>query len=218
MLRLEEDLAPFLRIADRIDALASVRQRGARLLRGTTLFEDVVTAMTTTWDLEGTPDFRVPISLCNRLGLPLPSNPTLHAFPTPDRMLADQPYLLDTLGDDTARQIIGTASTFHTQAQSIESLVRRPLSAVELGAKLSLLLPLDPGALGQVMLRLGRYDHVPTDTLARARLGRYLGATDEFPERAVQNYFEQWHPWGGLAYWLWDWSKIVEANGVAAGT
>ncbi len=214
MLRLEEDLSPFLRLAGRVEALSSAKSRGARLLRGTTLFEDVLTALTTTWDIEGAPDYTATISLVNRLGLPLPSNPTLHAFPTPERVLADTPYLAAALGDTLATRVVTATTAFQTQDHQIEALVRRPLSATELAAKLTLVLSLDPTALGQVMLRLGRYDHIPTDAMARARLQRYLGCPAPPAEREIQAYFDRWHPWGGLAYWLWDWSKVAEPSSV----
>jgi len=216
MLRLEEDLAPFVRLAARADALGSVKTRGARLIRGTTLFEDVLTSMTVVWDLDGTPDYSVTASLVNGLGLPLPSNPTLHAYPTPARLRSNPAQLSGLLGEEVATRVSAVAIAFEERSGQIETLVRRPLSTAELSSRLTALLPLSAAALGQLMLRIGRYDYVPTDALACARLRRYLGLPAEPTERAVEAFFDPWHPWGGLAYWIWDWSKVAEPNGITA--
>lgn len=215
MLRLEEDLAPFVRLASRADALASVKTRGARLLRGTTLFEDVLTSMTVLWDLDGTPDYTITASLVNGLGLPLPANPTLHAYPTPARLRSDSKLLTRLLGEEASARVTAVAIAFEERSSHIEALVRRPLSTAELGSRLTALLPLSATAMGQLMLRIGRYDYVPTDALARARLQRHLGLQEEPTERAVEAFFDSWHPWGGLAYWLWDWGKVAEPKQTA---
>lgn len=215
MLRLEEDLAPFVRLATRADGLAAVKTRGARLLRGTTLFEDVLTSMTVLWNLDGTPDHTATASLVNGLGLPLPTNPTLHAYPTPARLRSESSRLAGLLGEETSARVAAVACAFGERSSYIEALVRRPLSTAELGSRLTALLPLSATALGQLMLRIGRYDFVPTDGLARARLQRHLGLLTEPTERAVEAFFDPWHPWGGLAYWLWDWSKVAEPKQIA---
>ncbi len=63
-------------------------------------------------------------------------------------------------------RVTAVAIAFEERSSHIEALVRRPLSTAELGSRLAALLPLSATALGQLMLRIGRYDYVPTDALA----------------------------------------------------
>ena len=70
------------------------------------------------------------------------------------------------------------------------------------------------------MMYMGRYDYIPTDTRAQQRVGTYLDDPTPATPAAVRAFFEPWQPWGGLAYWLWDWSANTTAltNEVQYGT
>ena len=65
------------------------------------------------------------------------------------------------------------------------------------------------------MLALGRYDYIPTDHRAQERVRQHI--TDRaISPAALQTMFEPWQPWGGLAFWLWDWSAAHPDNGEIA--
>ncbi len=213
MLRLDEDLRPFLRAVRRSEALTSTARLGARLLRGTTLFEDVLTAVGATWEDSLHPSFRLVSALVDRLGTPLPANPTLHTFPNPQRILAGRGLLSDVFSPDLTAQILHVARLF-AEDTTFEELIRCSVATDELAHELRRLTGITPPNLGLLMLHLGRYHYVPTDWVARERLRRYRqlpeSSSREIATHDVLRFFERWQPWGGLAYWLWDWSKVPE--------
>jgi 3-methyladenine DNA glycosylase/8-oxoguanine DNA glycosylase len=229
MLRLEENIEPFLRLARHTENLDSTVRLGARLIRGATLFEDVLTA-TVAFRTEGdTLSWELVTGLVDRLGDPLPSNPTLHAFPTPERVLHDVPLLDGLLTRSLIDRIQRLAHLFHHQSDEVEALVHRPWSADDLAISLTREFELEAESLGLLMLSLGRYDHIPDDTLAQRRMGRYVrshamsdttGSELALSDQAVadpnaaRQFFARWQPWGGLAYWLWDWSRVSASTSV----
>jgi len=212
LLRLEENLQAFLRMARRSPALESVSRLGARLVRGATLYEDVLTAAAIAWRVDGTLDRDRVATLVNRLGDPLPANPTLHSFPRPSHVLDNAALLDELFGAALAETFSWVARVFAEHDRHVEALVRRPISSGELEARLAHTLHLGPASMGLLMLNIGRYDYVPTDAAARYRLKQRLQIADEVSRQDVQRFFEPWQPWGGLAYWLWDWSKVPESD------
>jgi len=224
MLRLDENVQPFLRSARPHEALRSVRRMGARLLRGASLYEHVIVSALVAWDSQGMPDFAHVAGLVDRLGVPLERNPTLHSFPTPDRLLANAGDLDDVLGSDAAAHIDRIAHAFQGHHPRIRLLVRQPVTGAELAERLAAEFGLDAPAVGLLMLYLGRYDYIPTDEVALRRAAAYWPGATPLAQELV-TFFEQWHPWGGLAYWLWDWSQpqaagepAKSASSIPAGT
>jgi len=216
MLRLDENIEPFLRAAQHHEALKSVKRVGARLIRGVDLFEHVTVATLATWDPHGMPQFGRVAGLVNRLGFSLPRNPTLHSFPTPERLLVGVESLNDIFAPHIVTRLTRIAQTFATQPARIDLLVRRPSDADKLAARLAEELLLDALAAGLLMLYLGRYDYIPTDSVAQRRVGEHLLGDAPVSEQEIVALFERWHPWGGLAYWLWDWSKVPATTSNAA--
>jgi 3-methyladenine DNA glycosylase/8-oxoguanine DNA glycosylase len=208
MLRLDENIQPFLRSAHYHDALKSVKRMGGRLLRGVDLFEHVTVATLVTWDAEGMPEFERVAGLVDRLGFPLPRNPTLHSFPTPERILVGTASLDDVFSPDTVTRLARIAQLFTTRSGRIELLVRQPIGADELAGRLADELQLDEPGLGLLMLYLGRYDYIPTDGVAQQRVEAFWQNCAPITRQGITALFDRWHPWGGLAYWLWDWSKV----------
>ncbi len=214
MLRMEENCEPFLRLARHTEYLDATRRVGARLIRGATLFEDVLTATMATRTDRDTLSWELVAGLVDRLGDPLPSNPTLHTFPTPERVLHDTDLLEDLLARPVIERVEQLARIFHQQTDEMEALVQRPWSADDLALSLTRVFSLEAESLGLLMLSLGRYDYIPNDTLAQRRMGKVQDSDAETDPDAVRRFFERWQPWGGLAYWLWDWSRISASTGV----
>ncbi|HOT90482.1 MAG TPA: hypothetical protein PLJ78_11775 [Anaerolineae bacterium] len=204
MLRLGENLQPFLEVARHVQGLESVLKDGAQILRGATLFEDVVKAVIFTM---GAKNVYGPYItwLVDRFGDPLPSNPTRHAFPTPQQILLEQDVLDEVLEPAIAYKLMEIAGIFYDDEKHLIALAESDLPLQELTAHLSQCLGLNAAAMGLVMLSLGRYDYIPTDAYAQQRI---LQHQKSIPVTAKDIYalFEPLQPWGGLAFWLWDWS------------
>lgn len=218
MLRLGENLQPFLDIARHTPGLEKTLHNGAHILRGATFFEDVVKAIILTQEEKAQQGQRI-TWVVDRFGDPLPSNPTRHAFPTPQQMLWSNDALSEVFAPDIARQLIRVAERFCTDEERIETLTtngERPTDA--LASDLVKLLTLDPEALGLVMLNLGRYDYIPV-TMCMQRRTRPFDKGHRDSPRNTHAMFELLQPWGGLACWLWDWSSVdnVEASTLAGG-
>ncbi len=208
MLRLDQHLSPFVRQARYVEELASATRWGAHLLRGTTLFEDVLTASSAQWRGTGYPEFPTLTLLVDRLGSPLPSNPTLHAFPEAKRVLDGISELTGLLDEATTRRMAAVAEAFLARGAEIESLVGRPPAEAEIAPKIEELVPLDATGLGLTMLFVDRYGYVPTDAVAQTRLREYRRSFHARDLGDVMDFSARWRPWSGLAYWLWDWSGL----------
>ena len=211
MLRLGEDLQPFLELARRTPGLRSTLQNGVRLLRGTTLFEDVVRAIILSMDERQWYDQRM-AWIVDRFGDPLPSNPTLHAFPTPSQIVRGYGLLAEVFDPVNAENLVAVAAEFQTESKRIDADVNKDQPLEVLKETLTSHLKLNETALGLVMLALGRYDFIPTDHHAQERVRQHTPNRSNSPA-AIQAMFEPWQPWGGLAFWLWDWSVDHPDNG-----
>ncbi|MGC9393359.1 MAG: hypothetical protein ACP5J4_00735 [Anaerolineae bacterium] len=217
MLRLGENLQPFLEIARRTPGLETTLHNGAHILRGTTFFEDVIKAIILTQEEKMQRGQRI-AWIVDRFGDPLPSNPTRHAFPTPQQILWGDEVLREVFTPDIARKLIRVAEKFNSKAKHIEILSQGECPADALAAELANLLTLEPATLGLVMLSLGRYEYIPA-TLATQRHLRSSNKERRGAWRDTHAMFEPLQPWGGLACWLWDWSSAdaAEASALAGG-
>jgi len=157
--------------------------------------------------------------MVDHFGDPLPSNPTRHAFPTPQQILLGDNILREAFPSNIARKLIRVAEKFSSKVKRIEGLTQEECPADALAAKLAKLLNLGPETMGLVMLSLGRYDYIPA-TLRLQQHTRLSNKGHRNIMRDAQAMFEPLQPWGGLACWLWDWSSAdtAEANALAGGT
>ncbi|MGC9348476.1 MAG: hypothetical protein ACP5JG_10095 [Anaerolineae bacterium] len=214
VLRLEDTFDAFRSSARRTEALASVVTTGARLIRGATLLEDAVAAAVAQRHADGTPDYEPVAWVVDRLGDPLPSNPTFHAFPTAQQLLKGQRALVELFDDEVVHTVLHITTVLIEQSQRLQLLVRSTLSANDLASELRRTLKLSSASLSLLMLAVGRYDYIPTDTWARFRVRKYLRKTGDVGPADVRRFFEPWQPWGGLAYWLWDWTAVPASSDV----
>jgi 3-methyladenine DNA glycosylase/8-oxoguanine DNA glycosylase len=217
MLRLGENLQPFLDIARRTPGLETTVHNGAHILRGATFFEDVIKAIILSQEEKAQQGHRI-TWIVDRFGDPLPSNPTRHAFPTPQQILWGDAILRDVFATDIARKLIRVAEKFSTEAERIEILAQGERATDTLAAELAKLLNLGPETLGLVMLSLGRYDYIPA-TFCMQRYTRPANKGRRSTPRDTHAMFEPLQPWGGLACWLWDWSRAetVDTNTLTGG-
>ena len=217
MLRLGENLQPFLDIARRTPGLETIQHNGVHILRGATFFEDVIKAIILTEEEKARQGQHI-TWIVDRFGDPLPSNPTRHAFPTPQQLLWGDHLVREVFPPAIARKLLRAAEKFNTGAERIEVSAQGERSADVLAARLAKLLDLEPETLGLVMLNLGRYDYIPA-TLCIQQHTRSSNHKRRDTSRDTQAMFEPLQPWGGLACWLWDWSSAdaAETNALAGG-
>ena len=217
MLRLGENLQPFLDIARHTPGLETTQHNGAHILRGATFFEDVIKAIILTQEEKGQQGQRI-TWIVDHFGDPLPSNPTRHAFPTSHQILLEDNILREAFPSNIARKLIRVAEKFNSKAERIEVLAQGERPTDALAARLAKLFNLEPETLGLVMLSLGRYDYIPAKLCPQ-----WLPPASDNGRRGVQRdthtIFEPLQPWGGLACWLWDWSSAdtADTNSLAGG-
>lgn len=211
MLRIGENLQAFLDKARTMPQLGAARREGALQLRGATMFEDIVKAAVLIFNSDK--NYVQPISwLVDRFGDPLPSNPTLHAFPTPRQLAGEMDLQEKILGTPLARRIHKVATLFQIQKIKGEGWFAPHLTLANFETNLKQMLELNDEDIGRAMLYLGRYDYIPVDYHAQQRVGLYLGEQAQATPEKVRALFQNWQPWGGLAYWLWDWSTNGSAT------
>ncbi len=201
MLRMGENFTDFLKIAQGDAELRSIVEPGVRLLRGVSLFEDVVKSfilMAHTGEKGGA----LTAWLVDRLGDPLPSNPTRHAFPTPQEILWGQHLVEEMLGPSLGNVIVEVAKAFQDHGARLESLLHSKTSLSKLERSLHQNLAIDQRTMGLVMVCLGRYDYIPVDDYARQCVSREWYDHEPVSAEEVDALFSKWQPWGGLVYWL----------------
>jgi len=160
MLRLEEHVQPFSGIAHRTPGPEKGALHGEHLLRGATFFEDVIKAIILTHETKAEQGQRI-TWIVDRFGDPLPSNPTRHAFPTPQQLFWGHRIVSDMFPPPIAGRLIQAAEKFCATAEEIEALSCETFPTDVLAAELVQLFDFEPETLGLVMLSLGRYDYIP---------------------------------------------------------
>ena len=206
MLRLGENFTPFLLRAREDPLLRRCVRQGVRFLRGATFFEDLVKALILTHSPQDWGAQRI-AWLVDRLGDSLPSNPTRHAFPTPQQFLWNQTLSNEILGRTLGQTLHAMAERFRSHGDKFEALIQRPLPLKTVETCLARLPGLDNGTLSLAMLALGRYDYLPTalHTPQARNPGGSRGTASAGSEEILAR-LRPWQPWGGLVYWLWDWT------------
>ena len=203
-LDLDLDLAAFHRLCRRDPLLRGVASLGAgRLLRGTSLFEDVVTAIAM-----GSSDAAATARIA-ALGRRCPAAPELRAFPEP-RTLARMAVrrLGERTGLGSRARVVSAVAQLHLGA--LEQLSRRRLAA-----RLARIPGIDRETVAWLMLLLGHHDRPVLDGATVRFATRTFG-----PGRAADSIFARriahWRPWGGLALWWARWLETPLATRLGA--
>ncbi|MBN1487558.1 MAG: hypothetical protein JW981_07945 [Anaerolineae bacterium] len=206
LLRLGENLTPFLELSEQHPMVKRLAQQGIRCIRGTSIFEDIIKSLIVTHSTQEWGRYRA-AWLVERLGEPLPSNPTRHAFPMPDEILWGRRFVKEMLGEEVGQAIINTTEAFKETGDELESIPVKQLNIEELESYLNDHLNLNQETLGLVMLCLGKYDYIPVDETAQERISHAWYNNKPVNPGQIRTIFNTWQPWGGLVYWLWAWSK-----------
>jgi 3-methyladenine DNA glycosylase/8-oxoguanine DNA glycosylase len=210
MLNLNQDFSAFYALARQEPKLVQAEARAqGRVLRSPTLFEDVVKTILTTNTVWGSTKRMVQTLVAN-LGDPLESDPTRHAFPTPERIAAQD--------DSTLRSVIrlGYRSPYVLElgrsvasgAFDLEALKTGDLPTPELRKRLLSIKGVGNYASANLLMILGRHDFIPIDTWALKIVSHEWYDDQPIGPPQVEAAFERWGEWKGLAFWFWDWSYM----------
>jgi len=211
-LALDEDLAPFHRLVDALEAAPAGRTplpalrwavtRGAgRLLRSPTVYEDAVKTLCTTnctWALT-----RVMVTnLVERLGDPAPLGE--RAFPTPQAMAAQgERYYRDVVrAGYRAPFLAKLARAVASGALDVEAWRDPALATDELARRIGALDGFGPYASEHLLRLLGRYDHLALDSWTRAKLARLRGKRRVPADATIRRWYAPYGRYAGLAMWL----------------
>ncbi len=207
MLRLGEELRGFRRLVqENVPHLSGfLLANGARFLRGTTLFEDIVRAFIFAVTPPPLIAYRM-TQLVEQLGDPWPNNPTRHAFPTARQLLRSAPMLQEILGDEAGRDLRALVAAYLAAEKRLLSLEPASFSAVVIAAQFQVLPGITECALALIMFSLGCYTYIPADLCPWERWHR-RPAPPEVDRNSIAEQCAPWQPWGGLIYLLWDWNR-----------
>ncbi len=219
MLRLDEDLSPFYRVAAADPALAWVATGAGRMLRSPTVFEDVVkTICTTNCAWSGT--VRMVGALVGELGSRAEGVPGRRAFPSPEAMAeADESFYRDVARAGYRGPYLRTLAADVAEGRlDLERFNDPALSDDEVAEQLLALAGVGPYAMAHVMMLIGRYRRLVLDSWTRPKYRRLSGRT-RITDKGIIRAFGRYREFAGLAFWLTlteDWlaqDEVTAAEG-----
>jgi 3-methyladenine DNA glycosylase/8-oxoguanine DNA glycosylase len=213
MLGLDMDFTTFYTASKREPKLLQAEKLAlGRVLRSPTLFEDVVKTILTTNTLWAATK-RMTLNLVNQYGpalekeIPQSGNMGKRAFPSPAEIAANSPDVLRE-----AVRVGYRAPSIHELAVRVasgdldlESLKTSHLPTMELRKKLLDIKGVGPYAAANLLLILGRGDFIPVDSWALKLVSHEWYEGGPVTPKQVEEAFEEWGEFKGLAFWFWDW-------------
>jgi N-glycosylase/DNA lyase len=202
MLRLDEDLSAFYRVAAADPALAWVVSGAGRMMRSPSVFEDLVKTICTT-NCAWSATVRMISALVDELGTVAAGAGERRAFPAPavvaragDTFFRDVaragyrgPYLR-VLADDVASGRL-----------DLEELRDPALPDEEVGDRLLQIAGVGPYAMAHMMMLLGRYRRLILDSWTRPKYRRVTGRS-RITDKGIERAFRRYRQFAGLAFWL----------------
>lgn len=207
-LRLDEDLSPFYALAARDPDLAWVTAGAGRMMRGATVFEDVVKTLCTT-NCAWSATVRMVERLVERLGTPaqgaLTGGPHGRAFPSPAAMAGvNEAFYREVVRAGyrakSLRTLATTVAAGEVELEGLASADPEAVSDDEIERRLLALPGVGPYAATHIMTLIGRYSRPILDSWTRPTYARLVGAPATDAE--ITTRFAPYGRWAGLAFWL----------------
>jgi 3-methyladenine DNA glycosylase/8-oxoguanine DNA glycosylase len=146
--------------------------------------------------------------LVDRYGASIPGDPEKRAFPTPASIAGSNPEVLKE-----AIRVGYRAPAIHQLAVRVasgqldlESLKTSTLPTLELRKHLMTINGVGPYAAANLLVILGRHDFIPIDSYALKMVSHEWYNGEPITAKEVEQRFEKWGEFKGLAFWFWDWS------------
>jgi 3-methyladenine DNA glycosylase/8-oxoguanine DNA glycosylase len=225
VLRLDEDLSGFYRLAAADPELEWAADGAGRMVRSPTVFEDVVKTICTT-NCAWSATERMVRALVTHLGEPAPgapsSGPYGRAFPAPKAMAeAGDVFYRDVVrAGYRGRYLQELAASVAGGTVELEELAHATPDSLpddEVYARLLALPGIGPYAAAQIMMLLGRYSRLILDSWTRPKYARLRGRRAS--DATIARRFRRYGRYAGLAFWLYvtrDW--VEEPHALAAQT
>lgn len=208
MFGLDMDFARFYHSSRGEPKLRRVKKMAlGRVLRSPTLFEDVIKTILTTNTLWAATK-NMTLKLVHELGEAHQRDLTGKAFPTPEAMAASSPeFLREKIRVGyRAAAIHQLAVHIASGTFDLESLKTSDLPTLELRRELLKINGVGPYAAANLLLILGRSDFIPIDSWALKLVSHEWYDGKPITPKEVEQHFEDWGEFKGLAFWFWDWN------------
>ncbi|MHA2601668.1 MAG: DNA-3-methyladenine glycosylase family protein [Candidatus Thorarchaeota archaeon SMTZ1-83] len=208
MLGLDLDFSSFYTLAHNEPKLARMEEKAqGRVLRSPTLFEDAIKTILTTNTLWAA-TIRMNENLIQQFGKPLEEDTSRRAFPTPKRLSETSEAILreKTRLGYRAPYVLKLAESVTSGEIDLESFKYSNLPTEQLRKRLLGIKGVGDYAAANLLIILGRYDYLPVDSWALKVVSHEWHDGVQIGRKEVQDAFEKWGDWKGLAYWFWDWS------------
>jgi 3-methyladenine DNA glycosylase/8-oxoguanine DNA glycosylase len=212
MLRLDEDLSEFYKIClQQSDRWKKLSTGLGRLFRSPTLFEDIVKTICTT-NIQWGGTKRMIEELVSSFGEKYPGDPHLRAFPTPESIAKV------SLESFSKKVRMGYRTEYiHLLAKQLSSREMNPkafldpqISTPDLKKRLLEIKGIGNYAAATLLMILGRYDELPTDTVFRDFVSEKYFKGKKVSDKKALSIYEKWGEWKYLAYWFELWQKHNE--------
>ncbi len=204
MLRLDEDFSEFYTLCDKKDgAWKGISSGSGWLLRSPAVFEDLVKVICTT-NVQWGGTKRMVRELVQAFGRPLDADPARRSFPSPAAIASNSFDIFRQqvrLGYREA-YIYRLACLFADGEINGEDYLNSALSTDEIRKKLLALKGIGPYAAASMLMLLGRYDHLPVDTVFSQFMARKyaIHVPENLPDALA--VYADWGKWKYLAYWF----------------
>ncbi|GAB4423852.1 MAG: hypothetical protein Kow002_13450 [Anaerolineales bacterium] len=213
MFGLDMDFSDFYTAAAKEPKLAHVAKKAyGRVLRSSTFFDDVVKTILTTNTLWGATK-RMNANLVAAFGDEVPGADK-KAFPTPTSIAASSPEFLKEAVKVgyRASSIYELSVRVDSGELDIESFKTSNLPTLELRKELLKIKGVGPYAAANLLMILGRSDFIPVDSWALKLVSHEWYEGEPVMPKQVEEHFEHWGQFKGLAYWFWDWKYMQEQD------
>jgi 3-methyladenine DNA glycosylase/8-oxoguanine DNA glycosylase len=204
MLRLDEDYSDFyVHCQAKGGVWAGLACGKGRMLRSPSLFEDLVKVICTT-NIQWGGTKRMVRELVDAYGAPFAPQPELKTFPAPGAIAADS---LDVFKGKVnlgyrAAYIHELSAQVADGSLDLDALADETAPTAEIRRKLKSIKGIGDYAAASMLMLLGRYDEIPTDTVFRDHMLKNHSSGDDFDLKQAQAFYEDWGHWKALAYWF----------------
>ena len=212
MFRLDEDFREFYQLCEqRGGQWIKLTQGLGRLLRSPSLFEDIVKTICTT-NIQWGGTKRMIEELVNAYGEKFSGNGKMKAFPIPEAIAKT------TLNAFSKKVRMGYRTAYvHLLAKQFVSGEVNPKSffdpdipTADLKKKLLGIKGIGNYAAATLLMLLGRYDELPTDTVFREFVSKKYFRGKKVTDKRALNIYKNWGKWKYLTYWFELWQMYNE--------